>query len=271
MVAINCHPFHDIRCIFRCLQSVATAALANKDSLSLEVFVFWHHHDVPPESLIRKASDLNFVLKAQPHQSNAENLNAQIDLALALKFELFFRVDGDDTVTPKRFAAQTAMLSTADCDICGAGLIYVQPGSPNRIHMPPAEPTVRDYIENRFLLHPTMAFDLRAIQKTGLRYRLGRLEDKALIAKALRLKLKIKNAQIIAGRYYVGPASRNDLRSALHSLWLNLTFLTERHAFVLSGYAVLLATVQITLGPRRLREFRYLMHRKHMKNTRREI
>jgi len=197
-----------------------------------------------------------------PHLSNGENLNAQIDYAIRERFDLFFRVDGDDTVTAQRFVQQAAHLCADRSDIVGAGLRYHPDGQDPFVMTPRDAPGPIDYLENSYVLPPTMAFRVAAIAEAGPRYWDRRIEDKHFLYQALGAGLRVANLPLVAGDYTVHPGTRNRLSQKTLGLRLNFAFLWRARAMRFAPYAAALFALHVTLGPQRLRSIRYLLHRK---------
>lgn len=267
---MNCHPFHPLEDIRQGLSSVARAVgvFRQKSGDSVQVRVFWHNSDKAPATLRDQVAAEGFDLIERPHLTNGENLNYQIEMALQDGFDVFFRVDGDDTVTAQRFVQQAILLKQDLCDICGGGLRYKPGDGHSFVMLPEPSPGPRDYIENKYILHPSMAFRLDAFARTGLRYWNRRLEDKALLLAARKAGLRVMNLPLVAGGYNVGPRSRNRLFQKWIGLKLNLAFLWHTRALHLIPYAVGLFLMQVLVGSHRLRRIRYLMHRRNAANLR---
>ncbi|MEP4194680.1 MAG: hypothetical protein ABJL99_03500 [Aliishimia sp.] len=258
LIALNCHPFHPVDAIEAALYSVASAVSVFRRNTTSDVAVrvFWHNSNPPPKELLAKASELGFTLDQSRHTTNGDNLNHQLDYASRHDFRIFFRVDGDDTVAAERFKLQANVLESGDYDLCGAGLRYQSHGGETFEVLPNQRPTTRDYLENKYLLHPTLAFRMEAIRESGLRYWSKRLEDKALLLQALRLKLRVGNVSIIAGTYNVHPSTRDTLAPKWLGFCLNHAFLYRQRALQLIPYAVILFLCQTLLGSNRMRRLR---------------
>ena len=264
LIAVNCHPFHGIADIQAGLASLARAVgvFRQRTRDFIEVRVFWHHQESVPAVLQDQIDAEGFSVTHAPHRSNGDNLNAQIEYAISKGFDVFFRVDGDDTVTAQRFIRQAEMLENDECDICGGALRYKPKGEQAYVMIPNPEPGARDYIENQFMLHPSMAFRVDALRKTGLRYWSRRLEDKALLLAARRAGLRVRNVPAVSGGYNVGPRSRSKLSQKWLGFRLNVAFLWHERALHLVPYAAALFVGQVLLGSTRLRRLRYMLHRR---------
>jgi hypothetical protein len=262
-VAVNCHPFHPPGAIKVGLKSVSNAINTFRAHCRdpIDVRVFWHNSHAPQKTILDDIASYGFSLTQWPHMGNGDNLNKQIDFALAHKFDTFFRVDADDTVTAQRFIKQAEILNTQACDICGAALRYKTEGGPSFILPPKANPGPRDYLENQFLLHPSMAMRLSAIQAAGLRYWPKRLEDKAFLLCAYQKGLRIINIPILAGEYNVSPGARKKFGQKWLGFQLNLKFIRSSKAFHLLPYACALFLLQALLGSQRMRALRHLLQR----------
>lgn len=270
LIAVNCHPFHALADIRLGLTSVARAVgvFRQKTRDTVQVRVFWHNAESAPDTLRDQVEAEGFDLIEMPHKTNGENLNFQIDGAVKDGFDIFFRVDGDDTVTAQRFVQQSALLKQDECDICGGGLRYKPEDGNSFVMLPEPHPGPRDYIENKYVLHPSMAFRLDAFVRSNLRYWNRRLEDKALLLAAKKAGLRVMNLPLVAGGYNVGPRSRNRLFQKWLGLKLNLGFLWHTGALHLVPYALGLFLMQVLVGSHRLRRIRYLMHRRNAANLR---
>lgn len=264
LIAVNCHPYHKLPDISAGLASVARAVGLFRQHCGdrIEVRVFWHNPDRAPESLREQILADGFTLVERPHQTNGQNLNSQIETALEDGFDLFYRVDSDDTVTAQRFLRQADLLKTGLCDLCGAGLRYKPEGGSGFVMMPEIEPGPRDYIENKYLLHPSMALRLDAWERAGLKYWTQRLEDKALLLQARRAGLRVRNIPVVAGGYNVGPRSRNRLVQKWIGFKLNAAFLWHTRALHFLPYATALFCAQVLLGSHVLRLIRHRLHRR---------
>lgn len=266
LVAINLHPFHDLAALPACLDTTAAsirAANAAYPDAALDGVLFWHRPDPVPYQIAEHATALGIQIQRWPHHSNGENLNRQIDFAHASGRAFFFRVDADDTVAPARFGAQMDVLIAREADICGAGLLYIPEGGAAYPVLPRETPRARDFIENCFVLHPTMAIFLPSIAKAGIRYDAGRLEDKAMLSRAVRAGLVIRNLPMIAGTYKLGPQARTGVAQKWRSCVLNLAFATRMRAWHLAVYACALFALHLAFGPRRLRRIRYLLQHRN--------
>lgn len=265
LIAVNCHDFHKVADIASGLSSVAAAVVRFRSQRSdpIEVRVYWHNTTEPPRALRDQIGALGFDLVEAPRASNGENLNRQVDEALRDGFDIFFRVDGDDTVSAERFVQQSEILTSGQCDLCGGGLHYMPPTGPGYVMRPKSRPGPRDFIENQFVLHPSMGFRLDAFRRTGLRYWSRRLEDKALLLQAWKAGLRIRNIQAVTGTYRVDPAARNLLLQKWLNLRLNLQFLSHSGAVHHVPYAIALFALHLVVGSNQLRRIRYLMRRRH--------
>lgn len=263
LIAVNCHEFHKVTDLVRCMSSVAAAGrqFRSQNGDPIRVRVYWHATDGPEAWLRDRIARSGFELIHAPGSSNGENLNRQIDDAIRDGFDIFIRVDGDDTVTPQRFLQQSEFLTSGDCDLCGGGLHYMPPGVPGYVMLPRARPGPRDFLENQFVLHPSMGFRLDAFRRAGLRYWSRRLEDKALLLRAVKAGLRICNMGEVAGSYTVDPRARNQLSQKWLNFKLNLEFISYSRAFRCVPYAILLFAMHVTFGSDRLRRIRYLMRR----------
>lgn len=267
-IAVNCHPFHNPEHIKTALESLRLSVSHFRASTTSRVSVrlFWHNATPPPQTVTQACQMHQIDCVHLPHRSNGENLNAQIAAALTAGFAFFYRVDGDDTVHEDRFARQAAVLGRGDCDICGAALRYEPQGGHTFVNQPPAHPRPRDYLENRYLLHPTMSFSLDAVERTGLRYWARRLEDKALLSEATARGLCVLNLQTVEGSYRILPGTRERFAPKWLALRLNLIFLVRTHALFLVPYALILFLGQVLLGSRKMRNIRYLLYRTRGQN-----
>lgn len=263
LIAVNCHPFHALQDILAGLKSLGRAVgiFRQQARVQVDVRVFWHSRDPTPEQVQDLAKLEAFDIVEFPHLSNGENLNAQIETAIRDGYDFFFRVDGDDTVTSQRFMHQLAMLRAGDCDICGAGLRYKLADETSFVMLPETDPGARQYIENRYILHPTMAFSVDSFARSNLRYWSHRLEDKALILNAQRAGLRIRNVPVVAGGYRVGRDARSRFNQKWLGLRLNLAYLGHVGQWRLIPYALALFLGQIVLGSHNLRRIRFMMHR----------
>lgn len=264
LIAVNVHPFHGLNDILNGLESLARAVgeFRQRTLDKIEVRLFWHNEKPAPAEIRDNLSAHGFDLTESPHRTNGENLNSQIEYALGKDFDIFYRVDGDDTVTAQRFLHQAALLASKACDICGGALRYKpSDGAPFTV-IPRQHPGPRDYLENHYILHPSMAFRLEAIRAAGLRYWPKRLEDKALILAARRAGLRVRNLPTVAGGYNVGPRARNRLTQKWTGLKLNLAFLRHERALHLVPYALALFAGQVVLGSNRLRRLRHMLNRR---------
>ncbi|THH38046.1 hypothetical protein E4Z66_00255 [Aliishimia ponticola] len=270
LIAVNCHPFHALSDIREGLASVVKAAgiFRQRSRDRVDVRVFWHNPAPLPEDLRLLVDTNGFELVEAAHESNGANLNKQIDAAAAEGFDIFFRVDGDDTVTAQRFLKQAELLKHDECDICGAGLLYKPAGGNGFVVLPEPHPGARDYLENKYLLHPTMAFRIDRFRAAGLRYWTNRLEDKALLLAARKAGLRVMNIPVVAGGYNVGPRSRNRLVQKWLGLRLNLAFLWHTRNLHLVPYALALFTMQVAVGSQALRVLRYRLHRRNAASLR---
>lgn len=260
LIGVNCHPFHDPSRIVPSLQSLKKAftEFGPKIKGHVQICIFWHGKPPSPEiGTVFAASGFDLVIR--PHKSNGLNINTQLEYAQSLGFDTFFRVDGDDTVTADRFIAQAALFEDTPTDLVGTGLIYKTPFGSVFNTMPPQDPDARAYLENRFMLHPTLAMRLRAIEKAELRYWPNRLEDKAFILAARKSGLRIVNLPILGGEYNVGAKARRGVALKFLGFRLNIAFLRHESAFHLFPYAFILLFAQIFLGSQKLRYIRHLM------------
>ena len=263
LIAVNCHPFHDCALILRGLDPVARAARVLQQDVPgrVEARLFWHRPDPVPADIAAQISKLGLQLDIQTHHSNGENLNSQIAFAAAGAFDFFYRVDGDDIVFAQRFLLQARHLARGTHDICGGGLRYEPDHGPTYDVIPPARPGVRDYLENRFVLHPSMALRVASLTQSGLRYWTHRLEDKALIGAADAAGLRFGNLPIVLGTYGVRRTTRNGFAPKWLNLRLNLIFLRQRGAFGWMIYAGALFAGQILLGAHLMRWMRNCVYR----------
>lgn len=263
LIAVNCHPFHDLDAVLSGFEPVSEAArvLQRASQDRVEVRVFWHGATPAPAPVRRLSDQLGFSLTEAPHVSNGENLNAQMDWALREGFDFYYRVDGDDRVFAQRFLLQSRHLARGTCDICGGGLRYEPDDGPPYETIPHAAPRLRDFLENRFVLHPSMAIRLSAFRDAGLRYWSGRLEDKALILMADAAGLRIANLPVLLGSYRLHRDTRNRFAAKWLGLRLNLAFLWQRRAFGLMPYALSLFAAQLLLGAHRMRALRHALYR----------
>ncbi len=261
LIAINCHPFHDQTRILPCLQSLSAATSVFERNVSgrVDVCVFWNG-TAPPANLERALQSFGFRLVTRHHVSNGDNLNFQLDYAIEHGFDAFYRVDGDDTVTIARLTAQAHMLQNDVADIIGTGLTYNVPNGGEYDTFPPTCPGARDYLENRYILHPTFALNVACIRDTHLRYWSQRLEDKALILQARKLGLRVMNIPILGGNYHVDENARKRLSLKILGLKLNFSFLVHEKAWHLMPYAVFLFLLQVSLGSSKLRFLRHLKY-----------
>ena len=264
LIAVNCHEFHKPADISRGLSSVADAVdyFRGQTGDPIHVRVYWHNSDGPKARLRDQIAASGFELVCAPHHSNGENLNRQVDDARRDGFDIFFRVDADDTVTLRRFVLQSELLTAGACDLCGGGLHYIPPDAPGYLMLPEVRPGPVDFIENQFVLHPSMAFRLDAFDRAGLRYWPHRLEDKALLLQARKAGLRIRNLGTVVGTYNLDPRSRNLFRQKWLNLKLNLEFLLHSGSLRHVPYAVFLFSLHVALGSNRLRRIRYLMRRR---------
>lgn len=264
LIAVNCHEFHREEDIALGLSSVAAAieAFRGHHNDPVHVRVYWHGPHSPRQALRDQMASSGFELNRAEGRGNGPNLNRQIEDALADGFDIFFRVDGDDTVSEQRFIEQSELLMNGDCDLCGGGLHYLPQAMPGYVMQPPVSPGPRDFIENQYVLHPSMAFRLDAFERTRLRYWPRRLEDKALLLNARKVGLRIRNLPDVVGTYRVDPSARNLFSQKWLNLRLNLEFLTYSRAFGYVPYAGLLFSLHVLLGADRLRRIRYLMRRR---------
>lgn len=270
LIAVNCHVFHDTRRIEAGLVGLKPAidAFRSRYAGAVRGVLFWHGPTPPTPRIRDLARRATLEIRQMRHATNGENLNAQIAHALDSGFGLFFRVDGDDMVDPARFFPQAQLLNSGDCDLCGAGLDYAAQGRPRFRTQPAQRPVARDFVENQFVLHPTMAFRLDAIQSAGLRYRRGRLEDKEFLLNAARAGLKIRNLPYSAGTYFLSPLTRSSARLRLRGFALNLRFLLASGALHLVPYATALLLASLIVGPQKLREIRGLKPRPRPRRSR---
>ncbi len=270
LIAVNCHPFHGLTAIHEGLVSLARAVgvFRQRSGDHVDVKVFWHNPKAAPDTLREQISAEGFDLVEQPHLTNGENLNYQLELAIREGYDVFFRVDSDDTVTAQRFIQQADVIKADAADIVGAGLRYKPEERSAYAVLPEPAPGARDYIENKYVLHPSMAFRLAAVDKAGLRYWSRRLEDKALLLSARKAGLRVMNLPIIAGGYNVSPRSRNRMFQKWLGFKLNLAFLWHTRALHLIPYAFALFFMQVAIGSHRLRHIRYLLHRRNAANLR---
>jgi len=267
-IAVNCHPFHKPEHIKTALESLrpSVSHFRATSTSRVSVRLFWHNATPPPQAVTQVCQTQQMDCVHLPHRSNGENLNAQIAAALTAGYAFFYRVDGDDTVHEDRFAQQAAALARGNCDICGAALRYEPQGGHTFVNQPPEHPRPRDYLENRYLLHPTMAFSLEAVGRTGLQYWARRLEDKALLSEATARGLRVLNLQTIAGSYRILPGTRERFAPKWLALRLNLIFLVRTRALNLVPYALILFFGQILLGSRKMRNIRHLLYRTRSQN-----
>lgn len=263
LIAVNCHGFHALTDITRCLDSVAEAVreFSRHRSDPVKVRVYWHASAQPPQHLGRQVDAYGFDLVIAPGAINGENLNRQIDDALRDRFDLFYRVDGDDTVALRRFLRQADMMLSGTCDLCGGGLRYEPIGGESYLMQPSARPGPRDFLENQFVLHPSMAFRLDAVGRSGLRYWSRRLEDKALLLQARKAGLRIHNLSALVGTYTLDPAARNHFAQKWSNLMLNMDFLFYSRCLHYVPYAVMLFVLHVLLGSDRLRRIRFVLRR----------
>ncbi len=265
LIAVNCHEFHKAEDIACCLASVAVAVghFGSHIGDPIQVRVYWHNADAPAQTMRERVAESGFELIHAPRLSNGENLNRQIDDAVRDGFDIFFRVDGDDTVTQQRFVQQSELLTSGSCDLCGGGLLYMPPDAPDYVMQPGERPGPRDFVENQFVLHPSMGFRLDAFRRIGLRYWSRRLEDKALLLRASKAGLRIGNVAMLAGSYNVDPSARNLLMQKWLNLRLNFEFLIHSKAFRYIPYAFMLFALHVVFGSDRLRQIRHAVrHRK---------
>lgn len=263
LVAINCHPFHCPEAIQTGLSSAAQAArlLRQSQKGTVDTFLFWHGRVSIPKALATAANDLGIQVHTTDHVSNGRNLNRQIEFAIAQNYDYFYRVDGDDEVFTHRFVQQARALSQENWDICGGALRYELRDGATFSVSPPPHPDVRDFLENRYILHPSMAFRVAAFKTSGLRYWPHRLEDKALIRDAIVNGLRIGNISDVLGSYRLERATRNGFAPKWLGLRLNLSFLSQRHAYALMPYALALFIAQVVLGSQFLRAMRQKRYR----------
>jgi len=271
-IAVNCHPYHQECHIKAALQSLATAmATFRACTLSrTSVYLFWHNPKPPPRSLVENCLAKQIACVHLPHASNGENLNAQIRYAHGLGFAFFYRVDGDDTVYEHRFVKQSAILTRGVCDLCGAALRYEAEDDVAYANQPPERPSARAFLENRYLLHPTMAFSLAAFSRTGLQYWSRRLEDKALLSDAAQRGLRIQNIPYVAGTYRLQSGTRERFAAKWLALQLNVVFLWRIGAIQFVPYALALFVGQTLLGSRKMRKIRHLIYRRKPEGHRSE-
>ncbi len=259
LVAINCHPFHAANAIHAAIESVDAAARAFRATYPadrLEVRLYWHNPEQIPAALSAAAKALDVQVNSRPHHSNGTNLNAQIAEAARDGFDLFFRVDGDDTVARERLVLQSERLRRGHCDLCGGGLQYQPAGAAPFDVIPNHAPSPRDFLENRFVLHPTMAFRIDRFREAGLTYWVRRLEDKALILDAIRAGLRIRNVPKVLGTYRLDRSTRNSFAPKALGFRLNIALSRHRRSAFLGLYAIGLFAAHLVLGGHRLRKLR---------------
>lgn len=263
LIAINCHPFHDRAAVLDGLEAVASAAdlLQHSTQEKVEICLFWHSPDPVPRRLKDHLMAHNIKAIHASHTSNGANLNTQIAYANTHGFTYFYRVDGDDRVYEPRFLLQARQLQRGLCDICGGGLRYEPHGCAPYDVIPIPEPQTRDFLENRYVLHPSMAFNVQALTTRGVHYWTRRLEDKALLAKADSKGLRIANLPLVLGSYRLGPQTRNGIAPKWLGFCLNLAFLRQRRAPALLPYAVLLFIAQLCFGSGQMRSARQWLYR----------
>ena len=268
LVAVNCHPFHAPEDLMRCLRSLVPAMVAFRRAQPgpVSVRIFWHRPDDPPPALRLIAARAGLTLCRLPHKSNGANLNAQIEFALRCGYDTFFRVDADDTVRADRFPAQAALLAAGTCDLVGCALRYCQDGTTPYLTRVAEHPGPRDFVENRFLLHPTLAIRLAALAETNLRYGCARLEDKEFLLKAHKLGLRVRNLDVIGGDYFIGRGTRATLSAAWRGLRLNLACIAAHREVGLLPYAVALFAARVVIGPALLRRWRAGARRRGARN-----
>lgn len=258
-IAVNCHPFHDPTDVIDGLGVLDAALSIVRQTVAdtLTVRVFWHGQEPDPH-VQADLLTFGFAIHVAPHLSNGQNLNLQIDHAVALDCDTFFRVDADDTVTPERFVHQIQAFKQGDADLIGTGLTYRTAKGDVFDVVPRSQPTLRDYLENRFLLHPSLAIRLASFNRQGLRYRATRLEDKALIQDALVAGLRCQNLPILGGVYNVSPKARRAFSLKARGFRLNLELLWNMRSWTYLLYACLLFIAHVALGSEFLRKIRSL-------------
>ncbi|MEM6308681.1 MAG: hypothetical protein AAF754_01430 [Pseudomonadota bacterium] len=261
IAAINAHPFHDLARLGPCLQSVARAAEAfhSETGERLKPVLFWHNDLKPNASIQARCQEFQVDIVHYPHVSNGKNLNRQLDFACFHEFEFFFRVDADDVVYANRFQLQSAVFSNGSCDVCGGALEYVSELGVKFVTRPPCSPRHRDFVENAFVLHPSLAIRLAALNHHNLRYRMGRMEDKKLYHDMVLAGLRIHNLQDIVGVYMTSNQSRNRAALKFLSFSLNVHFLFATKSAFLMPYAVALFVAHMCIPPQKLRQIRALV------------
>lgn len=268
-VAINAHPFHDLSELSNLIDSVKKAVdhYRRHSSKRIKCVFFWHNSAPIDHALKAEIVHAGYDIKHYQHASNGENLNAQISHAVEAGSDIFFRVDADDLVAENRFTLQSEAISSNLCDMCGMSLRYIPDKGESFITQPPARPTARDFLENAFVLHPTLAIKLSALLNCGLLYSAARLEDKALYLDAVSSGLRILNLDTLGGHYRVATNTRSALHLKLRNLRLNLIFLVRTRQVKLLPYALVLFTAQILISPGKLRFFRSLLYARRRRHT----
>lgn len=259
-IAINCHPFHDLDRVRVALHHNCReiSSFSQNFGVSAQAVFFWHRVDALPGDIKNLLHASGISLQSHAHLSNGENLNIQIKEANKHSAAIFFRVDADDLVSRSRFWAQTDLLNSGTCDMCGTALKYLPDTGGHYFSHPREYPTNRDYLENAFLLHPTLAFRLKAWNAAGLRYGARRLEDKAMLRAAIGAGLRIRNLPIVGGTYHITKGTRSAFALKWHGFALNFLFLRQNNALLWLPYAAALFALQIIAGSDRLRVFRHL-------------
>lgn len=226
-VAINSHRFHAPSDVVNAVNSTGHAvARAASLGIPLHVALFAAASVANDPEVIAATNARQVSRHPQESSSNGTNLNAQIVCAQQAGAELFFRVDGDDTVSPTRFTRQINLMATSDAAISGGGLIYrdTATGGSHTV-LPAPKPGPLAFLTNLYLMHPTLCFRLKTIQAAGLMYWPHRLEDKELALQAATRGLSLVNDPAVYGTYNIHPSARASLEAAKLNLSLNQRYL----------------------------------------------
>ncbi|MFT6104315.1 MAG: hypothetical protein ACJA1E_000735 [Paracoccaceae bacterium] len=261
-IAIHHHRYHAAKGVEAAVKSVVQATRHLPAGSARMVFFYDPESDLPADIhdlLARLGVEKVMGFAA----SSGARLNSQIDMAIAAKAQIFYRVDADDVVAPRRFAHQATMFATSEIDVCGGGLTYAVNDTHEHFDViPKAIPGPWDYLLNCAMLHPTLAFRLDTFQKAGLRYWDQRLEDKHLGLQIRKAGLVLKNAPMILGHYHLDPASRSSAQAALLNLSLNKAYLKATRRFDLLPLAYLIFVSSMLAPSHQLRRMRQWMQRR---------
>lgn len=256
LIAVNFHQFHKQSDLERCLRSLNRSlilAQRSHDSV-IDIIIF--------NSSGKKIKITPFVCQYQEivitPAPNGLGLNEQIKYAIEKSYDLFFRVDGDDTVSERRFSRQLKLFKNYDYDVVGGGLIYKSIDDNSEvIVMPYKRPKSFSFLINKFFLHPTLAFKLSFIKANNIFYESTRLEDKKLAIMLHQNAASIYNDQSIYGTYYYSNKARSKLSIVILNFKFNCLYIksSEGHKLLKYFSALIIFLTGVFIPVRFLRRF----------------